>query len=196
MLFTSINFSAHFFCITFSRSHEWTPGLGLGNSSWLNGAQIFEWRPKRPFALNWFHNWISCRRLSCWWTGLKPFVAVILQWTHPEWTPSCVGVRSRNMDELLATVTIEYELLNEGGCSSQLVHYSQLTICKLLHSIEFPTRLRWRKRLSMNPIGCGNSFLRLNLWHRNWWTRTNFSWFWNLSQQPVGDFMLGWTFKR
>lgn len=46
-----------------------------------------------------------------------------------------------NMDELLATVTIENELLNEGGCSSRLVHYSQLTIGKILHSIELPTRL-------------------------------------------------------
>lgn len=96
---------------------------------------------RKGLFTTWTVSTISFRWLSCWWTGLKPFDAVILQWTNPEWTPSGVGVRSQNMDELLATVTIENELLNEGGCSSRLVHYSQCTIGKILHSIELPTRL-------------------------------------------------------
>lgn len=43
------------------------------------------------------------------------------------------------------------------------------------YCIPLNCRLGW-----MNPIGCGNSFLRLNVWHRNWRTRINFRWVWNL----------------
>lgn len=57
---------------------------------------------RKGLFTTWTVSTISFRWLSCWWTGLKPFDAVILQWTNPEWTPSGVGVRSQNMDELLA----------------------------------------------------------------------------------------------